>query len=296
VFSELERKIAMRRFFKIAGVVLAVIVALAVVAVQAGQYAFARMVDGNVRDMFAAGQVSEPSVLTDADIADLPEPVQRWLRYSGTVGRERPATVRLKQEGEIRLGPDANWMPFTAEQYYTTDPPAFIWHADVKMMPLVSFAGQDRYADGRGHMDIRVLSLVQVVDETGPEMDQGTLVRYLNETMWFPAGAVSPYITWEPVDDNSAIATMRYQGVEASATFYFDDEGRLTNMVADRYYSEGDGSFGFYPWSTPVDEYGEFDGMRLPVQGEAFWHTPDRDFSYIRLRIVDIEYNLPELY
>jgi hypothetical protein len=287
-----------KRALTFAGIALGVIVALAIVAVQIGQYAFARRVDREVHDMFAERNHSAPPVLEEGDITHLPEPVQRWLRYSDVIGRERPSTVRLRQEGEIRLGPDRDWMPFTAEQYYTTDPPAFIWHADVQLMPLVSFTGRDKYEDGHGHMDIRVLSLIPVVDERGPEMDQGTLLRYLNEIMWFPAGAVSPYITWEtvPDDDNAAVATMFYQGVEASATFYFDEEARFVNMIADRYMSESGGGFSLHPWSTPVDEYGEINGMPRPIHGEGVWHTPEREFSYVRIRVVDIEENVPELY
>jgi hypothetical protein len=286
----------MRKAVRVTIGAIAILVVAAVSAVLIGRYTFNRSVDREVTELFERSVSAEPSILTEADIAHLPEPVQRWLRYSNVVGKERPRTVRLKQEGEIRMGPDRPWMPFTAEQYYTTNPPSFIWHVDAQMMPLISFAGRDRYVDGRGNMDIRVLSLIPVVNETGLHMDQCTLMRYLNEVMWFPAGAVSPYIVWESVDANAAKAIMSHGGTTVEAIFYFDGEGRLTNMIGDRYQDAGDGEIKWLPWKTPVEEYGEFNGVRIPVSGEGVWEEEWGDFDYVRLRIVDIEYNVPELY
>ena len=286
----------MGTYARIAIGALVFIVVGVVAAVLVGRYTFSRSVDRDVDELFANVEVDQISTLTEADIAHLPDSVQRWLRHSNVIGLERPVTVRLKQEGEIRLGPDRDWMPFSAEQYYTTDPPSFVWHVDAKLMPLVSFAGRDKYVDGRGNMEIRVLSLIPVVNETGEHMDQGTLVRYLNEIMWFPAAAVSPYIDWEEVDANSAKATMSYGGTTVEATYYFDSDGRMTNMMALRYQDAGSGEFKWLPWWTPISEYGEFNGVRIPVAGEGVWEEDWGDFTYVRLRITDIEYNVPDRY
>jgi hypothetical protein len=286
----------MYRFLRIVAGSVLILLAGVLAAAMIGRYAFSRSVDNEVADLFQDTAAAEPVVLTEADIAHLPEPVQRWLRYSNAIGREYPETIRLKQEGKIRLGPDQAWMPFTAEQYYTTDPPAFIWKIDTRMMSVLPISGRDRYIHGHGNMTIKVLSLIPVVDATGPEMDQGTLLRYLNETMWFPAGAVSPYIEWEAVDANSAKATMSYGGTTVEATFLIDDEGRMTNMIADRYQDAGEGDFKYLPWKTPINEYGEFDGVRIPVSGEGVWEEDWGDFSYVRLRITEVEYNVPESY
>jgi Family of unknown function (DUF6544) len=154
--------------------------------------------------------------------------------------KERPATVRLKYGGEFRLGPDKAWMPYESQTYYTTDPPAFLWTVGMRMFPLVSVIGRDRYVDGEGSIRMKVLSLVPVADKRGGGLNQGALLRYLGETVWFPAGAVAPYITWAPHDANSA-------------TFRFDHEGRVT--------AEEDGS---WPLSSPRCE-----GVRWQTAGSA---------------------------
>ncbi|TVR75408.1 MAG: hypothetical protein EA415_04030 [Sphaerobacteraceae bacterium] len=286
----------MRRGFSIFAGALLVLLAGVFAAAMIGRYTFNRSVNHEISDLFQRTSAAEPAILSEADIEHLPAPVQRWLHYSNVVGRERPETVRLKQEGEIRLGPDEAWMPFTAEQYYTTDPPSFIWKIDTSMMSVIPISGRDRYVDGRGNMTIKVASLIPVVDETGEHMDQGTLVRYLNEIFWFPAGAVSEYITWEAIDDNSAKAEMTYGGMTVEATFYFDDEGRPVNMMAPRYQDAGNGEIKWLPWWTPIHEYGEFDGVRMGVAGEAYWEEDWGDFTYVRLRLLDVEYNVPERY
>jgi hypothetical protein len=286
----------MRRAFQIIAATVLVVVIAVVSAAMIGRFLFNRNVNDEIDGLLQPVVATEPAILTEDDIADLPDPVQRWLRYSDVIGREYPHTVRLKQEGEIRLEPDQAWMPFTAEQYYVTDPPSFIWKIDTRMMSVLPISGRDRYIDGHGNMNIRVLSTVSVVDESGPEMDQGTLLRYLNETMWFPAGAISPHIEWEEIDANRALAQMTYGGTTVEAVFHFDDEGRITNMVAERYQDAGDGTFKFLPWKTPITDYGEFNGMHIPVAGEGVWEEDWGDFSYVRIRIVDIDYNVPERY
>jgi hypothetical protein len=268
--------------------------ALAAAATMAvGRVTLERRLTREVDALFAARSGAPPAIITDAALADLPEPVRRWLRYSQVVGTACPGAVRLKQVGQFRLAEDKGWMPYTAAQYYTTDPPGYIWIARFQMAPLLSVTGRDRYMDGEGSIDMRLLSLVPVANKRGGGLNQGALLRYLNETMWFPAAACSRYITWDEVDGASARATMSYAGVTASATFMFDEQGRLTNMMAQRY---NDARNALEIWSTPIQAYGEFEGVRVPIGGEGVWHYAGGNFPYIRLRITNIEYNQPARY
>jgi hypothetical protein len=254
--------------------------------------AFDQRVAREVRRLFGAS-MGRSRLVTEADLVGLPEPVQRWLRWSNVVGTAYPVSVRLRQEGQFRMGQDRGWMPFTAQEYYTTDPPGYVWKVTFRMAPLVTVSGRDRYADGQASILMRLLSLIPVANDRGPGLNQGAMLRFLNETMWFPAGVLSPYISWEARDATSAVATMRYGGVSASATFWFDDQGRLTNMTAERF---NNAKKALLPWSTPISDYGEFAGIRVPVEGAGVWHYEEGEFPYIRLRVTDLEYNRPEPY
>jgi len=43
--------------------------------------------------------------------------------------------------------------------------------------------------------------------------------------------------------------------------------------------------------STPVKEYREFNGMRLPSFAYTIYHRPDGDFCYGEFEIKSVEYN-----
>jgi hypothetical protein len=269
---------------RVAIALLTVLVAAAVV----GRVTFERRISREIEEFLRASAEGAPAVVTAADLTGLPEPVQRWLRWAQVVGREVPATVRLTQEGRFRQSEGAAWMPFTAEEYFTTSPPGFIWKTSMAMLPGVSIIGRDRYVDGRGSIEMRALGLVPVANASGPAMDQGALLRYLNEMLWFPQAALSSAITWEPVGATSAKATMTYAGVTTSAIFVFDEEGKPVDMVAERQdLARGR----LETWSTPMSAYGEFEGVRIPVAGRGVWRYDTGDFPYIELRITALEYD-----
>ena len=235
------------------------------------------------------------SIITEKDIEGLPEPVQRNLRYTGVIGKQRISTVRLKQKGLFKMKQGRKWMPYVARQYFTTDPPGFVWQARVKAAPLFWISGRDMYYGGKGSMKIKLWSFIRIVNAAGPKLDQGAMVRYLSEIIWFPTAYLSDYIAWEAVDTNAAKATMSYGGVTASAILRYDEDGRLIEFVADRYMGAGDKA-ALEKWSTPVREYAEMNGLQIPVKGEAVWNLASGDFSYVDLKVTDIEYDNPTKY
>jgi hypothetical protein len=154
------------------------VVGVAAATVASARIGFQRRITREIDALLAkADAVLAPGLVTEADLEGLPEPVQRWLRWSRVVGTPRPVTVRLKQDGQFRLGEDRGWLPFAAEQYFTSGPPAFLWWVRMRIVPLVSVAGRDRYVDGQGDMDLRLLSLVPVVRKRGGGLNQGDLLR-----------------------------------------------------------------------------------------------------------------------
>jgi hypothetical protein len=249
--------------------------------------AFERRIAQETESLLAASAPPEPPTVTEDELSGLPEPVQRWLRWAQVVGKPVPRTVRLTQEGRFRLGQERGWMPFTAEEVFTTNPPGFLWTTSMRMFPGVSIVGRDLYANGEGSIEMRLFGLIPVANASGPELNQGALLRYLNEIMWFPAAALSPVITWTEAGPDAATATIAHGGVTAEATFSFDEQGRPVDMRATRYDM---GSNALQEWSTPLRAWGEFGGIRVPVEGSGVWKYPTGDFEYIDLEITGIGY------
>lgn len=244
------------------------------------------------RQAFLPQTQQEKKVVTEAMLADLPAAVQKWLKRSKIVGKEFVRTVYLKQKGEMRTTPDGKWMPVQAEQYFTVENPGFLWIADVRAAPFVHLIGRDKYEDGRGHMLIKLLSLFPVADAKGKETDQGTLLRYLAEIVWFPSAALSPYITWEGIDTATARATISSGGVTASGIFKFDPEGEVNSFEARRYYDRKEGAT-LENWFIAIDanSYRDFEGVRIPAKSTVTWKLETGDFTWYRLEIADVAYN-----
>jgi CBS domain-containing protein len=230
-------------------------------------------------------------LITPEMLEDLPEPVRRYMEYTGVVGFPWINNARLKQAGTFRMGPERSWMPVEAEEYYTIDPPSLTWNARFKIAGLPILRAKDRYESGHGHMFGKLAGLFTVFDLTGEELDQATMIRYLNEIMWFPTAYLGENIEWEGLDEHSAQVTFDDGGKSVSARMFFDNAGRLTNFTANR-YREIDGDFSLDLWSTPILGYGERAGLKLPVRGQAVWNLPTGDFSYADLEVTEIEYNL----
>ncbi len=282
-------------WWKITVFTLSAVIVLGITLVYVDKRLFDGKVEKEVQELFESAEAGEPEVITEEDLKGLPEPVQRHLRHAGVVGRKKVNSVRLKQEGRFRQGEDGSWMSFEAEQYYTTEQPGFIWKTDMSFLPLVSVVGRDKYYNGEGNMLIKLPPFIKIADARGDDIDQGTLVRYLNEIMWFPTAYLSDYISWESIDSTSTRATMTDHGTTVSAVLYFDETGRLVDFVADRYYAGGDETT-LETWTTPIKEYGEMEGLRIPVKGEGVWELDSGSFAYIELEVTELEYGVPEVY
>ncbi len=109
--------------WKIILIVLGVIIVLMTSSIFIGNTTFKRKVNSEVEKLFKERKDVQTEVVTEDDLKGLPEPVQRYLRNSQIIGKDRIQTVRLKQKGFMRMKEGQKWMPLEAEEYYTTDPP-----------------------------------------------------------------------------------------------------------------------------------------------------------------------------
>jgi len=226
-------------------------------------------------------------------LADLPAPVQRYMSFTGVLGKPWTESVALKYSGKFRQGLDRPWMPMTAKQVYTISPPSFLWDARFKVIGLPLLHALDEYRSGKGHMYAKLAELITVVDVRGEQLDQGSMLRYLSEMIWFPTAFLGENITWQAVDEQSADVQLDDAGKSVSGRLFFDDDGRPTNFTAMR-YRETEGDFSLDPWSTPITGYGQLAGLHLPTQGHAVWNLESGDLKYVELQIEEIIYNFPE--
>jgi hypothetical protein len=108
-----------------------------------------------------------------------------------------------------------------------------------------------------------------------------------------PATLIDERIKWLTSDNTSACAEFTNNGITVSATLYFNDTGELVNFVSDDRYAAGENNaMQKVRWSTPVKDYKETGGYRIPSMAETIYHYPEGDLCYGTFRLTRLDYNL----
>ena len=243
----------------------------------------------DVNEGLTRSVVEKTEILDEKDIADLPDPVRKYLRYTGAIGKPKVRNFKVRLKGEMRQqGKD--WFKIRSEQYNFLDEyeRLFYLRASVKGMPVI---GYHEYQDGRADMNIKALAIFPVVHEYGQKIFEAETVTLFNDMcVMAPASLIDRNITWQEIDNKSARAYFTNGDVTVAALLEFNEQGELVNFVSeDRYNVEAKGKVRF---STPVSNYQEKNGYRLATYGEAVWHYPDHDFIYGRFKIRSVSYNV----
>jgi hypothetical protein len=101
-----------------------------------------RTYTAEVKQMLPQPGSANNTILTQQMLTPLP-PVVHRLRRSGVVGRENIQQISLQQTGEMTTKQNGSLIPFTAEQYFTTDKPSFNWRTTIRPSPVLRMTGRD---------------------------------------------------------------------------------------------------------------------------------------------------------
>lgn len=235
---------------------------------------------------------SEPvDLLTEQDIEQLPGIVKKYIRRSGALGQEKVRNFSVTMKGQLRSGIESPWMPIESEQYNVVTDPFRAYYLSGQMKGLPVF-GLHLYKEAIGTMNIKLLGLIEVVDQKGSEMDISDTVTLFNDLCLFAPGAlIDSRITWEPVDDLHVQATFTNGANKVQALLTFKENGELLDFVSqDRYRIDKIAEK--LPWSTPISEYGEIGGRYCMKKGAAVWHAPEGPYVYGAFEVTRLEYNV----
>lgn len=250
----------------------------------------------------AAGLPTGPPAGTDAtapvtedDLATLPAPVVRYLRFMGVPGRPRDWSFRTRFRGRFRLRPGQRWMPLDAWQYNGAVDVVRIFEMRLRFAGLVPMVGSDTYLRGHGRMLGKLANVVTVADGQGPEFDIGELSTWVNDAVLLaPSMLLGPATEWAEVQDRSFDVTFSDAGLTVRARVSLDERGAPVNFSTTDRYAALPGGPVQARWTTPITGWGEVGGRPLPTGGAAIWHLEDGDFTYAEARFVPgtVEYNV----
>lgn len=223
-----------------------------------------------------------PPVLDPATLGGLPGPARRWLSHAIAPGSPLWRTVELSMRGQIRIG---SWRPFTARQVLTP-PEGYVWAAATQMAGL-PVTGYDRLSSGTAEMRWRLLRLIPVMTAAGPDITRSAYGRLAGEIALIPTAF--GHATWtQGRRAGTAVATWHHGEDTETAELHVGQDGRLLEVVVDRWGNPGGQPFGRCPFGVLVEAESRFGGIAIPSAFRAgwWWGTSRQDEGeFFRARI-----------
>ncbi len=232
------------------------------------------------------------NLLEEQDLEGLPDLVREYIRRSGAVGQPKVENFYLEFDGEMRYQGGA-WFGFHSRQYNFIPRPKRLFFMKARVKGISTY-GYHSYQPPSAKMTVKALSIYPVVKIDQPEMLRAETVTFLNDLCLFAPGAlIDDRILWETLDDYQVKAIFRNRKVQISAVLCFNPEGDLVDFRSEDRYDVG--QMKAVPFTTPVKDYREFEGIRVPSYGEATWHYSDGPFIYGKFKLKTLRYNLAEM-
>lgn len=228
------------------------------------------------------------------ELQGLPEPVARHLQQVLPKGAPIIRAVEVVHRGSFNMSQTGEqWKPFTSRQRVVTRRPGFVWAGRVSIAPGLDVFVHDAYVDGGGILEPALAGLVTLMRlRDRGEVARGELMRFMAEAAWYPTALLpSQGMQWEPVDEQSARATLVDGDIRLAMTFHFGADGLIETIRAeDRGRTVGNRIIPT-PWEGRVFDYQRRDGLLIPVRGEVAWITPEGRLPYWRGTITEIHYH-----
>jgi hypothetical protein len=270
----------------------AIIIIVLSLAVSFSYSSFRSQVDNEITALYSSSGSFANKNYHSTQLAGLPEPVQRYFGYSLKEGQKYISYARLKQGGLYRPSQSLDWMSIEAEEYFSTKNPGYLWYAQIRPISYTWLSARDTYSQSKGNVLTKLFSGVTVANSEGNETDQGAMIRWLSEAVWYPTALLpSENMRWEGIDNRSAKAFFSDRGRTVAGIFHFNELGEITSFTADRFMGKSLEKF-----EIRYMDYKKFLGMKIPTRADATWHLKAGDYTYARFNVTEIDYEKAEKY
>jgi hypothetical protein len=265
-----------------------IVLAMCLLALAIGSHRQHRALSAQINRLMRAG--SDDGATRQAaprELDSLPAPVQRYLRWV-IKDRRHIHEVRMRQVGTLRTDVHSErWMAFEAEHVVVPPATGFVWNARVRVAPMLHVRVRDTLVEGQGAGHVTLQSAFTVAsDSNTPEMNSGSLHRYLAEAVWYPTALLpSTNLRWKAIDATRALATLTDHGVSVSLEFRFSDSGEVTGIYTPARWGTFDGGYRQIPWEGHFRNYRQQDGVVVPSEGEVGWYAANEWQAVWRGRI-----------
>jgi hypothetical protein len=193
--------------------------------------------------------------------------------------------VRTTQIGEMRMSPEARWIPFTATETIEATRSCFRWEARLDPDKIGSPSVTDAYEQGHGRLVVKLGGILPVKNVTGVDADKGEIQRYLASMLFCPPILLNHLtLEWEAIGPSTLRVHDRADPATSTINVDLSDDGCPLVCYATRPRIVGKQTI-LTPWSGKGSEFREYAGLRAPTLLEVAWHLPDGPFTYFREEI-----------
>ena len=224
-----------------------------------------------------------------AAIASLPEPAQRYFRYTIRPGALLHRAVEIEMNGEMGLGTkDApNYRAMSAQQVLAP-PYGLVWQLEAGPV-----SGSDGALPDRSWTRFWLFGFVPIVRVGGSDDHRRSAFgRVVAEgAFWAPASLLpGETVRWEPLDGNRARAIVAFAGFEQAVDITVADDGRPTRVVIQRWSNENAQKvFREQPFGGDLSDFRDFGDYRLPTRVEGGNHIGTDDyFPFFKATVTSI--------
>jgi hypothetical protein len=213
-------------------------------------------------------------------VAGLDEPVRRFFAHAIAPGTPVPESVRIRMHGSVDVG---RWVPFTAEQETARD--RFAWRARVGIGPITAVRVLDRFAEGTGLMDVRLLGRVPVVHADDANTARSAAGRAALEAATFAPALLLPDrgVAWHALADDHLVATWTVGPERPEVHVRVDARGAPRAVHGLRWDRKGTEHHQYLPCGCEVHGERRFGGLTVPAAVTvSWWYGTDREAPFFR--------------
>lgn len=233
---------------------------------------------------FAPYPEKTPTLKTIPVPAGLPAPVERF--YKTVYGDEIPVVESAVIKGRAVVAPFGVKMPARFLFVHEAGK-GYRHYIEATWFGLPIMKVNERYVDGQSLFELPVGD--PIVND--PSTNQGANLAVWAEAAWFPSiWLTDPRVHWAPVDENTALMYVPFEGVEENFVMRFNPEtGLLDSMEAMRYRDSGPQAKKIL-WITRNLPSQKIEGTQLDTIGTATWM--DQGIPWATFTLEEVNYNV----
>ncbi|WP_253295800.1 DUF6544 family protein [Enterococcus raffinosus] len=236
---------------------------------------------------------SQSGLITEEAIADLPQPLKKYLKKNGYVNQPMMRNMYIRFENtKFRMEAGKNPIPIDFCQVNFVGRPDRYAFLKVRMFGL-PVQVRDSVQDGKGSMIGVLAKHFQLFHSTGPEMDQSQLITALADAVFMPSLFLQEYITWKTIDQRRVEGTISWKGVSVKGRFTFDDSGDIVRFDTDeRYMDENGKGTSLVPWFVLYENYQSDEKYRRPGCVSVNWQLLQGVDNYFVSDRIKVQYSI----